>query len=49
MKAGVLALQGDFREHARVFGELGASPIEVRTPEDLARVDVLAVKPDSAR
>jgi len=43
VKAGVLALQGDFREHARVFGELGASPVEVRTPEDLARVDVLAI------
>ena len=43
MKAGVLALQGDFREHARVLGELGAAPIEVRTPDDLARVDVLAI------
>ena len=43
MKAGVLALQGDFREHARVFADLGASPIEVRTPEDLSRVDVLAI------
>jgi pyridoxal 5'-phosphate synthase pdxT subunit len=43
VKAGVLALQGDFREHGRVFGELGASPVEVRTPEDLARVDVLAI------
>jgi 5'-phosphate synthase pdxT subunit len=43
VKAGVLALQGDFREHARVLGELGAAPIEVRTPEDLARVDVLAI------
>jgi len=43
VKAGVLALQGDFREHALVFAELGASPIEVRTPEDLARVDVLAI------
>jgi len=43
VKAGVLALQGDFREHARVFADLGAAPIEVRTPEDLARVDVLVV------
>jgi 5'-phosphate synthase pdxT subunit len=43
VKAGVLALQGDFREHARVLGELGAAPIEVRTPDDLARVDVLAI------
>jgi 5'-phosphate synthase pdxT subunit len=43
MKAGVLALQGDFREHARVFAELGAWPVEVRTPEDLSRVDCLAI------
>src|ERR671923_2122839 len=43
MKAGVLALQGDFREHARVFAELGASPVEVRTPEDLSRVNALAI------
>ena len=43
MKAGVLALQGDFREHAAVFADLGASPVEVRTPEDLSRVDCLAV------
>jgi 5'-phosphate synthase pdxT subunit len=43
LKAGVLALQGDFREHARVFAEAGATPIEVRTPEELTRVDVLAI------
>ena len=43
MKAGVLALQGDFREHARVFADLGASPMEVRVPADLAGVDVLAI------
>ena len=36
-------MQGDFREHARVFGELGVSPVEVRTPDDLAQVDVLAI------
>ena len=40
MKAGVLALQGDFREHARVLAAAGASPVEVRTPEELDGVDV---------
>ena len=35
MKAGVLALQGDFREHAKAFAAAGATPIEVRTPEEL--------------
>ena len=43
MKAGVLALQGDFREHARVFTRAGATAIEVRTPEQLADVDCLAI------
>jgi 5'-phosphate synthase pdxT subunit len=43
MKAGVLALQGDFREHARMFAECGATPVLVRTPEELAGVDCLAI------
>jgi 5'-phosphate synthase pdxT subunit len=43
MKAGVLALQGDFREHETVLTDLGATPIEVRTPEDLAGVDALMI------
>jgi len=43
MKAGVLALQGDFREHARAFADAGATPVEVRTVEDLAGVDCLAI------
>lgn len=43
MKVGVLALQGDFREHAAVLAELGASPVEVRTPEDFERVDALVI------
>jgi 5'-phosphate synthase pdxT subunit len=43
MKAGVLALQGDFREHEAVLTDLGAAPIEVRSPDDLARVDALMI------
>jgi 5'-phosphate synthase pdxT subunit len=43
VKAGVLALQGDFREHAKVFAALGATPVEVRTAEQLAAVDCLAI------
>jgi 5'-phosphate synthase pdxT subunit len=42
-KAGVLALQGDFREHARAFEAAGATPVEVRTPADLEEVDCLAI------
>jgi pyridoxal 5'-phosphate synthase pdxT subunit len=38
---GVLALQGDVREHRRVLLELGAHPVEVRQPADLADLDGL--------
>jgi 5'-phosphate synthase pdxT subunit len=40
-KVGILALQGAVREHAAAVAELGAHPVEVRTPEDLAGVDGL--------
>ena len=43
MKAGVLALQGDFREHARVLADAGAVPIEVRSVEQLSEVDCLVI------
>jgi 5'-phosphate synthase pdxT subunit len=34
-RIGILALQGDFREHAEILERLGVEPVEVRTPEDL--------------
>ena len=43
MKIGVLALQGAFREHREVFEALGATCVEVRTPEELAAVDALVL------
>ncbi len=43
MKAGVLALQGDFREHSLVLTDAGATPVEVRTVEHLADVDCLVI------
>ena len=43
MKAGVLALQGDFREHARTLADAGATPVEVRTPDELSSVDCLVI------
>jgi len=43
VKAGVLALQGAFAAHARVLESLGATVVEVRTPDDLALVDRLVV------
>jgi pyridoxal 5'-phosphate synthase pdxT subunit len=41
MKAGVLALQGAFREHREVLDALGVEPVEVRTPEALSGLDAL--------
>ncbi|TFC03004.1 pyridoxal 5'-phosphate synthase glutaminase subunit PdxT [Cryobacterium sp. MDB2-33-2] len=43
MTVGVLALQGDFREHAQVLRTLGADVVLVRRPEELARVDGLVI------
>jgi 5'-phosphate synthase pdxT subunit len=43
VKIGVLALQGDFREHGRVLAELGVTAVEVRTAEDLAGVEALMI------
>lgn len=41
MKAGVLALQGAFRQHREVLEALGVHVVEVRTPEHLASIDAL--------
>jgi pyridoxal 5'-phosphate synthase pdxT subunit len=43
MKIGVLALQGNFREHAAMLRRLGAEPVEVRKPQQLAGLDGLVV------
>ncbi len=43
MQIGVLALQGDFREHRQVLDEMGASTSLVRRPADLSQVDGLII------
>jgi 5'-phosphate synthase pdxT subunit len=43
MKIGVLALQGNFREHAAMLRRLGASVVEVRKPEQLEELDGLVI------
>lgn len=40
---GVLALQGDVREHVRVLDRLGADVVPVRRPEELDRVRGLVI------
>ncbi|GAA4209870.1 pyridoxal 5'-phosphate synthase glutaminase subunit PdxT [Microbispora amethystogenes] len=42
-KIGVLALQGDVREHVRALEESGATAVPVRRPGELAAVDALVV------
>ena len=42
-RIGVLALQGDVREHLHVLESLGAHPLAVRRPSELASVDGLVL------
>ena len=42
-RVGVLALQGDVREHVRVLTDLGAEVTTVRRPAELAAVDGLVL------
>jgi 5'-phosphate synthase pdxT subunit len=43
MKVGVLAVQGNFREHAAMLRRLGADVVEVRLPEQLDGLDGLVI------
>jgi 5'-phosphate synthase pdxT subunit len=43
LRIGVLAVQGNFREHAAMLRRLGAEPVEVRKPEQLEGLDGLIV------
>ena len=43
LRIGVLAMQGNFREHAAVLRRLGAEPVEVRLPEQLEGLDGLII------
>jgi len=42
-RIGILAVQGNFREHAAVLRRLGAEPVEVRKPEQLEQLDGLVI------
>lgn len=43
LRIGVLALQGNFREHAAMLRRIGAEAVEVRKPEQLAGLDGLII------
>jgi pyridoxal 5'-phosphate synthase pdxT subunit len=42
-RVGVLAVQGNFREHAAMLRSLGAEAVEVRKPEQLEGLDGLVI------
>jgi 5'-phosphate synthase pdxT subunit len=42
-RAGVLALQGAFREHCRALRDVGLDAVEVRVPSDLEGLDGLVI------
>ena len=41
MRIGVLALQGDFREHLHALTEIGVQCLPIKRPEDLEKIDGL--------
>ena len=41
MKVGVLALQGDVREHARAIEAAGGTPVQIKRPSEIGDVDAL--------
>jgi 5'-phosphate synthase pdxT subunit len=43
VRIGVLAVQGNFREHAAMLRRLGADAVEVRLPEQLDGLDGLVI------
>ena len=43
LRIGVLAVQGNFREHAAMLRRLGADVVEVRKPEQLDGLDGLVI------
>ena len=42
-RVGVLALQGDVREHVRILASLGAQAVELKHPEHVDQVDALVI------
>jgi len=43
VRVGVLALQGDVREHAAILETLGAEVVRVRFPSDVEGIDALVI------
>jgi 5'-phosphate synthase pdxT subunit len=43
MRAGVLAIQGDFAAHARMLDRIGAQPVEVRRAADMESIEGLII------
>ena len=42
-KIGILAIQGDVKEHTLVLNKIGAEVVEVRLPDELEGLDGLVI------
>src|SRR5262249_43896511 len=49
MTVGILALQGDFREHEQTLRRIGAPTLQVRLPKHLEQVDRLIIPGGESR
>ena len=43
VRVGILALQGAFKEHSRMFADLGVESVEIRLPDELSNIDALVI------
>jgi len=43
INVGVLALQGDFKEHIKILGKIGVPAVEIRFPEQLGQIDGIII------
>ena len=43
MNVGVLALQGDFREHLAALAECGVNAVAVKTADEIKSIDALVI------
>ena len=49
MNVGVLALQGDFREHLASLAECGVSATAVKTPKEISAISALVIPGEIGR
>ena len=43
VRVGILALQGAFKEHSKMFEDLGVKSVEIRLPNEVPNIDALVI------